>query len=110
MPFWILAVLSIWVFAATPAHARGDAHAAKGIVAEHCAGCHAVPGIRKSGLPTLEAPSFQAIADDRVAYPRERLRAFLQKPHFPMRSLILSPSDIENLLAYIEGLRRDETQ
>ncbi|MDA7946176.1 MAG: hypothetical protein MPJ78_01725, partial [Hyphomicrobiaceae bacterium] len=64
---------------------------AKSIIAEHCVECHRVPGFAAGkGRPTIEAPDFQAIADDPKMYSSERLHAFLRKPHFPMRALILS--------------------
>ena len=81
---------------------------AKSIIAEHCIECHRVPGFAAGqGSPTIEAPGFQAIADDPKTYSAERLHAFLRKPHFPMRALILSESDIQNLISFIQGLRGD---
>jgi hypothetical protein len=32
---------------------------------------------------------------------------FLRQPHWPMRSVVLSRGDIENLLAFIAALRQD---
>ncbi|SMF55875.1 Cytochrome c553 [Tistlia consotensis] len=86
--------------------AAGDAAAARPIVAEHCATCHQVPGLEaRFAKARVTAPAFQAIADDPAKYPEAQLRAFLQKPHFPMGSLILSPSDIDNIVAFIASLR-----
>lgn len=50
-------------------------------------------------------PPFRAIADEPAVYTRARLTSFLRRPHYPMRKFILSPSDIDNLVAFIEGLR-----
>jgi cytochrome c553 len=94
-----------WPASAGAAHAAGDPDQAKGIVVEHCIDCHAAPGYGQKGLPTVEAPSFQAIAGEPQKYTPERLRAFLAQPHWPMTQFLLSPRDIENLLAFIEGLR-----
>ncbi len=91
--------------AAPPAQAAGDPEAAKGLVADRCSACHAVPGYSAQGLPTVEAPSFQAIADAPDAYPEQRLRTFLHQPHWPMQQFRLSPRDIDNIIAYIESLR-----
>lgn len=89
------------------ASAAGDGEA-KSIIAEHCIECHRVPGFAAGkGSPTVDAPDFQAIADDPKTYSRERLDAFLRKPHFPMRALILSESDIQNLVGFIQGLTGD---
>jgi mono/diheme cytochrome c family protein len=97
------AVLSL---AAVPALAAGDPDAARGLVVEHCADCHVIPGYSQSPPATgLEAPAFEAIANDRAVYSEERLRASLQKPHWPMTGFILSPSDIDDIIAYLATLR-----
>ena len=81
---------------------------ARSIIAEHCIECHRVPGFAEEARnPEIKAPDFQAIADDRKTYTTQRLHTFLRLPHFPMRQLILSESDIQNLIAFIEGLRGD---
>jgi hypothetical protein len=78
----------------------------KSIIAEHCIECHYVPGfIAVARNPEIGAPDFQAIADDRKTYTRERLTTFMHRPHFPMREFIFSESDIQKLIAFIEGLR-----
>jgi len=93
--------------AAVGAASAADPDAAKGIVVEHCTGCHDVPGYSpQGGLATVEAPGFGEIARDRATYPAERLRASLRQPHWPMTQFRLSPSDIENLVAFIEGLAK----
>lgn len=89
------------------ARAAGDADAARGIVAEYCTACHEVPGYAaRHGRAEVNAPSFQAIADQPALYTEERLRRFLRQPHFPMTKFALSPSDIDNLVAFIERLRK----
>ena len=77
----------------------------KSIIAEHCIECHHVPGfIAIERNPEIGALGFQEIADDRKTYTRKRLTTFLRRPHFPMREFILSESDIQRLIAFIEGL------
>jgi mono/diheme cytochrome c family protein len=93
--------------AALPVQAAGVAEAAKSLVSEHCSACHAVPGYSAQGLPTVEAPPFQAMADNPGTYTEPRLRAFLVKPHWPMEQFHLSPSDIDNIVAYLRSLRSD---
>ena len=96
----IAAALSQLALAETPPSARA-------IIAEHCIECHRVPGFALEGYnPAVNAPDFQAMADDRKTYTSERLVAFLRKPHFPMRRVALSDGDILRLVAFIEGLRR----
>lgn len=88
------------------AKAGGDADAAKTIIHQHCVDCHEVPGYRsEQQTPAIEAPSFPEIAANPDAYTRERLRSFLQKPHWPMSQFWLSDRDIDNLLAFIESLK-----
>lgn len=93
---------------AAAAQAAGDPNAAKGLIVEHCLSCHDVPGYQSSQpAPALDMPSFQAFADDPDRYTEERLRTFLRRPHWPMTQFRLSKSDIDNILAFIESLRRD---
>jgi mono/diheme cytochrome c family protein len=93
--------------AAVPALAAGDPDAVKGLLVERCADCHAIPGYSTSTPATgLPAPAFKAMANDPALYTEERLRAFLQRPHWPMSGFILSPSDIDNILAYLTTLRQ----
>lgn len=102
---WVLAAL-IMTGLATPGEAAGNAKAARGLVASECVSCHEVPGLHaRYGAASVNAPPFQAIADQPDRYPAARLRRFLQRPHFPMTKYILSPADIDNLVAFIESLR-----
>lgn len=92
----------------TPAMAAGNPDAAKSVVAEHCTACHIVPGYPpRHERATVAAPPFQTIADQPDVYTHDKLKAFLRKPHFPMTGFILSPSDIDNLIAFIDELRAD---
>jgi len=91
--------------AGAPAQAAGDANEIKGVVAEHCVKCHAVPGYSTQSLPSVEAPSFQEIADNPKIYTQARLRAFLRRPHWPMGQFRFSPRDIDNTIAFLEALR-----
>jgi cytochrome c553 len=87
--------------------AAGDPNAARGIVAEYCTACHDVPGYAaRHGRASVNAPPFQAIADQPAVYTEERLHEFLRQPHFPMTKFTLSPADIDNLVAFIESLRK----
>jgi mono/diheme cytochrome c family protein len=91
---------------AAPALAAGDPDAIKGLLADHCAVCHAIPGFSANPPAAgLAAPAFETIANDPAVYTEERLRAFLKKPHWPMTGFILSPSDTDNLIAYLTTLR-----
>lgn len=89
------------------AQAAGDPNAARGLVAERCSECHAVPGYSSEGLPTVEAPSFQTMADDSDTYTEQRLRSFLRQPHWPMTQFSLSSSDIDDIIAYLKSLKAE---
>lgn len=103
----VLFVLAVWgSMAARPLLAAGNASAAKGLIADKCTSCHRVPGYEaRWERAEVNAPPFERIAKNPDAYPPRRLRAFLQKPHWPMSQFILSVSDIDNILAFIEELR-----
>lgn len=82
----------------------GDANAVKGLIADKCSKCHAIPPYSTTGHPSLNAPPFKEIANTPKLYTEQRLRTFLRRPHYPMRGFILSKRDIDNILAFIENL------
>ena len=89
----------------TVSHATSD-RSVRSLIAEYCIECHRVPGfVEEAPAPQLNAPDFQTIADAPETYTTSRLAAFLRQPHFPMRQLILSESDIQRVIAFIEALR-----
>lgn len=102
-------VLGLGLFGlASYAQAAGDANAAKGLVADNCVKCHETP-YSKPGerSEAVEAPSFQAMANDSASYSPEKLRATLLQPHFPMQQFILSKRDIDNIIAYLASLKKN---
>lgn len=99
----VLTILSVSL-CGWEAKAAGNPDAAKGLVVEHCSECHAVPGYSAEGLPAVAAPPFQVIADDPETYTNRRLHTFLRQPHWPMGQFSLSPSDIDNIVAYLKSL------
>lgn len=105
---WLMGcVMAVAAHLAAPASGEGNPQAALGLVAEHCTACHEVPGLKpRFAKADVAAPAFQAMADQPALYTRERLTAFLRQPHFPMGQFIFSPSDIDNLVAFIEALRK----
>ena len=89
------------------AYAAGDANAAKGLIANHCVKCHLTP-YSKPGerSEAVDAPTFNAMANDPARYSPGKLREFLHRPHFPMQQFTLSNRDIDNILAYLGTLRK----
>jgi len=103
----ILATVAALIAGAGPAMAEGSAEAAAPIVSEYCTPCHVIPGYKpRFEKGDVNAPDFQKMADHPGVYTHERLKAFLSKPHFPMTKYILSAADIDNLVAFIEALRK----
>ncbi len=104
-PILPLALLAILVAAAAPtAVAEGDPTAVRGLVVDRCARCHLVPGAPAPEVEGMAPPPFSEIAANPRIYTEARLRRFLQRPHWPMRGFILSPRDIDDLLAYFRAL------
>ena len=91
---------------ASPAYPTGNPDAARPIISENCVSCHDVPGFEaKYGKAEVNAPDFQTIADQPETYSADQIRQFLQHPHYPMAKFVLSSSDIENIIAFIQSLR-----
>lgn len=104
--------LGIWIVlglaAAAAALAGGSPDAARPIISENCVNCHDVPGIQaKYGRAEVNAPPFQSIADQPDTYTPDQIRQFLQHPHYPMAKFVLSSSDIDNIIAFIQSLRHN---
>jgi mono/diheme cytochrome c family protein len=98
--------LSLAVAGATvPAAAQtmGDAAQGRVLAQAVCADCH---DVRRGGDASLilDATPFQALADRR-ATTEISLRAFLRLPHKDMPDLILTDEQVDNIVAYILGLR-----
>lgn len=90
--------------AAQPAAAAGSDRI-RGVLAEHCVACHDVPGYESPrGRASVDAPSFQAMADAPEVYTEARLRRFLSRPHYPMQGFIFSKRDITDLIAFLREL------
>ena len=81
----------------------------RGIVAEHCIKCHAIPGFpRHRQTRSVLAPGFVEIANKPNIYTNDRLRRFLARPHYPMGQFTLSQRNIEDLVAFIKSLKTDD--
>lgn len=79
-----------------------DADHGRVIARQWCSSCHIVePG--QAGADS--APAFATIANDPARKPGA-LRAWLSNPHPPMPNLALSRGEIDDIVAYLETLRR----
>ena len=103
--FWGVAGALVAVLAfARPVTAQevGDAAAGHDLARAVCSRCHNV----EQSIDTSEdnVPTFAAIARMRSTTALS-LQVFLQTPHWPMPNLLLTRDDIDNVSAYILGLR-----
>ncbi len=92
------------LLAAGSARAEGDAATGRALAERWCANCHMTdPG--QGSAAALGIPTFAAIA----AMPSTTelsLRAFLRSPHVRMPDLHLTNQEVEDVSAYILGLRK----
>ena len=78
----------------------GDAERGQALITALCLGCHVVDG------PVIndQVPSLKAIANN-PAKDSKYLHGFLMRPHKPMPPLQLSNQEIEDVIAFVQGLR-----
>lgn len=81
----------------------GDPDKGYTLAKEICVRCHRI-GKAEETEKLYPATAFQEIAD-RPQSTEMSLRVFLKSPHQQMPDLILSETDIDNVVAYILGLK-----
>lgn len=81
----------------------GNASMGEDLARAVCVDCHAIERGQR-GTDLTGAPSFQDVADMTSATALS-LRVFLRSPHLTMPNFALSDDQIDNLIAYIHGLR-----
>ncbi|MGF1622067.1 MAG: c-type cytochrome [Rhodomicrobiaceae bacterium] len=95
-------------FALQPAIAsgqeRGDPEKGLTFAQEVCADCH---GVRKGYEPSQEpfAPTFEAIANS-PGMSELALSVFLRTPHATMPNLVLTETEIVDVVSYIVSLKK----
>lgn len=94
--FIVASFLSIEVSAA-------DVQNGKTLAKQWCSSCHLIDADQSTGGDA--APTFGATAET-AAERNDDLRAWLADPHPPMPNLNLTRVEIDDLLAYIESLKR----
>ena len=98
----VLALATAPSFAAVHADAASVARG-KALVRQDCATCHAVePG---GTSPNAKAPTFAAVANEPSATPYS-LHVFLQTTHATMPNFVINSEDIDDIVAYIESLKK----
>ncbi len=100
-----LSLLALHLVTAAPALA-GNAKEGETLASRWCVSCH---DIGRSEKPTASdtAPTFDSIAR-RKDFNRVHLEAWLAHPHPPMPNLSLTRIEIDNLVSYIESLRKPQ--
>jgi mono/diheme cytochrome c family protein len=88
-------LIAAFVLVAAPTEA-GDPVEGRAIAQRWCSSCHGA----SDAAPPLE------IAVNRSDRRTDTLRAWLTDPHPPMPNLALSRADIDDLVAYLETLRK----
>ena len=81
----------------------GNAWEGHKLAREVCSACHSVEQ-EERGVSAVGAPAFQDVADD-PAVTETALRVFFRVPHEGMPDLILTPTEADDAIAYILGLR-----
>lgn len=104
MPRLLLAAtFGLLAFPALAQMPSGDPEAGRAIAKTWCANCHSVePGAARQSADGV--PSFPAIANQ-ASTTVMSLQAFLQTPHARMPNFQLSHRQIEDVIAYIIGLK-----
>lgn len=89
---------------ARDASVQGDPRAGHDFAIDNCRPCHVVAADTKSALRFSNAPDFHTIANIRTTTPFS-LTVWLTNPHPTMPSLVLTPQEADNVIAYILSLR-----
>jgi len=81
----------------------GNAWEGRKLAREVCSACHSVEKEERGASP-VGAPAFQDVADD-SAVTETALKVFFRMPHEGMPDLILTPTETDDAITYILGLR-----
>ncbi|WP_376989203.1 c-type cytochrome [Bosea sp. R86505] len=84
------------------AQATGDAQAGRAVASALCLPCHAIDGASRD--PARVPPDFGAVAD-MPSQTALSLRVFLQTPHGNMPRYQLTPTETDDVIAYVLSLR-----
>ncbi|MGI9411000.1 MAG: c-type cytochrome [Hyphomicrobiaceae bacterium] len=90
----------------TSAKTPPDPVSGKALAEQLCAGCHLVSD-RQKGRVVAGVPSFDAIAN-RPDQSVERIFKVIIRPHAPMPDMHLTRTEIGDIIAYLDTLRRPD--
>lgn len=83
---------------------EGNARRGRDFAFDNCRPCHVVSPDQRSPTRFSDAPDFQSVANMPSTTPIS-LIVWLTNPHPTMPSLVLSPQEASDVIAYIESLR-----
>jgi mono/diheme cytochrome c family protein len=90
---------------AAPAHAAdGDARAGRKFATQYCQECHEVGKTPTLSSMLATGPAFRDVANASTTTPLA-LRVFLSTSHPTMPNIVLSKTEIDDIVAYIMSLR-----
>lgn len=84
------------------AQVAGDAQAGQAVASALCRPCHAIDGASRN--PTRVPPDLGAVAD-MPSQTALSLRVFLQTPHGNMPRYQLTPTETDDVIAYVLSLK-----
>jgi mono/diheme cytochrome c family protein len=102
--FLAVAVVALGVLGPTASARSADAQRGNELAKRWCASCHIINS-KGDGTAADRAPTFPRLANDRTKS-ASYLRGFLTVPHYPMPNLDLGRREIDDLVAYIETLKK----
>ena len=82
----------------------GDPRIGRSFALDNCRPCHVVAPDQTSAIRFANAPTFRAIANA-ASTSQFGLNVWLTNPHPTMPTLVLSPDESANVIAYILSLR-----
>lgn len=97
-------VLAIAIPGHTALGQSGNATEGRRLAVSICSKCHLVPEAQPTSAMDA-APTFTTLAND-PAMTNERLRRFLIAPHSQMPPIVISRTEVEDLIAYMRTLGR----
>ncbi len=93
------------LFLAIPAVAQPiDIGRGRALAETWCVNCHVIDRDQTTSVP-IGPPPFPELADNPDATP-DRLASFIQMPHPPMPTMSLTNSEVNDLVGYIQSLKR----
>jgi cytochrome c len=102
-----LAFLSFASASVTAQEDQPSAERGKELAIRLCKNCHVIDTAARNSVP-VGMPTFRSVAIA-PGQTRERILTALIQPHVPMPDIQLSRSEIDNIIAYLDELRAEQS-